>query len=239
LRTVAGELETALSRLFLQPVKVTCAGRTDTGVHAVGQVISFRAHDRFPIERLAIAMNANLPDDLTARDTQRADDVFSARFSARERHYVYLVLNRESPSAPLRRFVHHEYRSLDDAAMGAALTLLQGTHDFASFCGVPPENGVTVRTLREAAVERDGALLRFDLRADGFLHRMCRVIVGTVLDVGAGRRAPESIGAMLKARDRREAGLTAPPCGLYFAGVRYDDFDSHPADLALMRDRIG
>jgi tRNA pseudouridine38-40 synthase len=218
---------------------VTAAGRTDTGVHALGQVVTFRAHDRFPIERLAIALNSNLPEDCTARDAQRVSDSFSARFSARERHYVYAVLNRESPSAPLRRFTHHEYRPLDDGAMRTALRALEGTHDFASFCGVLPDNGITERTLIEAGLTREGAMLRFDLRADGFLHRMCRVIVGTVLEIGAGRRDAGTIGEMLAARDRREAGLTAPACGLFFAGVRYDDFDSHPADLTAAWDRSG
>lgn len=223
----------------MQTVKVTPAGRTDTGVHAIGQVVTFRAHGRFPVERLAIAANSGLPGDLTVRDAERAPDGFSARFSARERHYTYAVLNRETPSAPLRRFTHHEYRPLDDGVMRAALALLEGTHDFASFCGVPPENGMTRRTLRRAEIRRDGAILRFDLHADGFLHRMCRVIVGTVLDIGAGKRAPGTVRQMLEARDRREAGLTAPPCGLFLAGVCYDDFDSHPRDVTFMWDRSG
>jgi tRNA pseudouridine38-40 synthase len=200
-------------------------------VHALGQVISFSAHDRFPIERLAIALVSALPDDLSARDAVRAAAGFSARFAAIERHYVYFVLNRDTPSAALRRFTHHEHRALDASAMRDALARLVGTHDFASFCGVAPDNGVTVRTVRAAHLECEGALLRFRLSADGFLHRMVRVIVGTVLEVGAGRRRPDAIDALLAACDRRGAGLTAPPNGLFLHGVVYPDFDSRPADL--------
>jgi tRNA pseudouridine38-40 synthase len=220
-------------------VKITGAGRTDAGVHAAGQVVSFSAHDRFPVERLAIALGSNLPRDLTARDAARVRDDFSARFDAIERHYTYHVHNRDAPSALLRRFVHHEHRPLNDALIGRALAPLAGTHDFASFCSVPPENGNTVRTLHSASAERNGDMLRFDLRADGFLHRMVRIIVGTALDAGAGKIDPDAVGAMLASRDRREAGTTAPAHGLVFAGVRYADFDSHPVSAPFMWDRSG
>ena len=226
MRTVAGELEGALSQLFATPVKVTAAGRTDAGVHAAGQVISFISHDAFPIDKLSIALNTSLPPDVTARDSARVPDGFSARASALERRYVYAVLNRRDPSAVLRRFAHHEYRTLDLERMREAAAHLIGEHDFVTFCGVLPERGGTVRTIEGREIERDGEIVRFEVRGAGFLHRMVRIITGTLLDVGAGRRAPDDVAAMLAARDRREAGTTAPPQGLVLAGVTYADFSS-------------
>lgn len=232
LRTVAGELESALSRLFAQPVKVTVAGRTDAGVHAAGQVISFLSHDGFPVDKLSIALNTSLPPDLSARDAARVDAGFSARNSARERRYTYAVINRRDPSAVLRRFAHHEHRPLDLEPMREAAAHLNGEHDFVSFCGNLPDRGGTVRTLGPIEIQRDGELVRFHLRGGGFLHRMVRIIVGTLLDVGAGRREPRDVAAMLAARDRRVAGPTAPPQGLVLAGVDYPGFSSLSPNFA-------
>ena len=225
-RTIAGELETALSRLFDESIKITGAGRTDAGVHALGQVISFKAHDAFPVERLAIALNSALPRDLSARDAARVDETFNARLSASERHYTYLVHQSREPSAVLRRFSHQEYRPLDVAQMRRAAQRLVGTHDFASFCGVPPETGGTVRTVYALDVEAFGDLVFVHARANGFLHRMVRILLGTLLEIATGRRTEESLPATIAARDRRTAGLTAPPQGLFLTGVRYADFSS-------------
>jgi tRNA pseudouridine38-40 synthase len=232
-RTVAGVLETALSRLFDRPVKVTGAGRTDAGVHAVGQVVSFVAHDAFPVEKLWLALNSALPSDITARDAARVEDGFSARLHALERSYTYVVHNRREPSAVLRRFAHHEYRRLDLERMCEAADALVGTHDFVTFCGVLPERGGTVRTLHALGLEHEGELVRLHFRANGFLHRMVRVMTGTLLDIGAGRREPGEAAAMLAARDRRAAGPTAPPQGLFLVDVRYPDFRSRPAGVQL------
>ena len=225
LRTVAGTLEGALSRLFDRPVKVTAAGRTDAGVHATGQVISFIGRDAFPAEKLALALNSLLPPDLSARDCAQVDDGFSARLSALDRSYAYLVLNRPEPSAIARRWSAFEHRPLDLEAMRAAAADLVGRHDFRTFCGVLPEHGGTVRTLDFLEIEREGDFVRLRFRADGFLHRMVRVITGTLLEIGSGRRTGD-MPALLKARDRRAAGLTAPPQGLYFVEVRYPGFSS-------------
>jgi tRNA pseudouridine38-40 synthase len=226
LRTIAGELEKTLSRLFAMPIKVTCAGRTDAGVHASGQVISFTSHDAFPIGRLAIALNSALPRDLTARDATIVERSFSARFDAIERRYVYRVLNRPHPSAVSRRFVHHEYRPIDDDRMRAAAAHLVGEHDFLTFCGVFPESGTTVREIAEIAIERAGERLDFHIRGKSFLHRMVRIVVGTLLDVGAGKTQPYDVAEMLAARDRRVAGPTAPAHGLTLASVIYPDWSS-------------
>ncbi len=226
LRTIAGELESALSRLFAQTVKVTAAGRTDAGVHASGQVISFVAHDAFPIDKLSIALNTALPPDLSARDAARVESRFSARASATERRYTYTIVNRRDPSAVLRRFAHHEYRALDLERMRAAAAHLIGEHDFVTFCGVLPDKGGTVRTVRSIEVERDGEIVRLHVAGAGFLHRMVRIFTGTLLDVAAGKRQPDDVAAMLAACDRRAAGPTAPPQGLSLVEVRYPGFSS-------------
>ena len=156
-----------------------------------------------------------------------ADPDFSARFSAVERTYVYGILARPEPSALLARGAYHVWSPLDTTAMSLASRALVGTHDFRSFCGIPPENGVTVRTVSCLTLETHGNLIRLHIVADGFLHRMVRTMVGTLVECAIGRRDPESIGAVLAARDRRASGPTAPPNGLYLAGVRYrDGYDS-------------
>jgi tRNA pseudouridine38-40 synthase len=202
-------------------------------VHALGQVVSFAAHEGFPVEKLALALNSELPADVSARDAAREQSDFSARFSALERSYTYVVWNRPEPSAPARRWSHFEYRPLDLDAMRAAAATLVGRNDFASFCGVPPDHGGTVRTLHALAIERDGALLRLHFRADGFLHRMVRVVTGTLLEIGSGRREAAEMRDVLQARDRRRAGVTAPPQGLFLVSVRYPHFASGPAELGV------
>ena len=227
-RTVAGEIERALSELFEEPVKITGAGRTDTGVHASGQVISCITSRSFPFERLAIALNSRLPHDISVRDVAVVANGFSARFSARERSYVYAILNRPDRSALLAHRAFHVYRRpLDLDAMRSAASHLIGEHDFRSFCGVLPESGVTVREVRTLAIDAHDDLVRVAISADGFVHRMVRTIVGTLVECGLGRRDPASLPHILAALDRRAAGLTAPAHGLYLAGVRYDDYDSY------------
>jgi tRNA pseudouridine38-40 synthase len=226
-RTVAGELERTFSKLLQQAVKITNAGRTDSGVHATGQVVSWKTEAAFPFERFAIAANSALPKDVTIRLVEIVDDDFSARFSASERTYVYAIHNVLEPSALLGRYAYHVWSSIDLDAFRAAARHLIGEHDFRSFCGMLPEIGPTIRTVKSIEARRKGDLIRVEIRADGFLHRMVRTIVGTLLECATGRRDPAAVPEMLKARDRAAAGLTAPAHGLYLAGVRYrDGFDS-------------
>jgi tRNA pseudouridine38-40 synthase len=220
-------LENALSELLREPVKVTGAGRTDAGVHASGQVVSFTASRSFPFNRLAIALNSTLPRDVSVRDAVVVADDFSARFSARERRYVYAILNRSERSALLARRAYHVYAPLDLRSMSEAAAHLIGEHDFRSFCGVLPESGITIRTVKQLEIERELDLIRIRIGADGFLHRMVRTIAGTLVECGIGKRDPGAIPGMLRSKARESAGLTAPAHGLYLAGVRYDDYDSY------------
>ena len=215
------------SSLLQHPVKITAAGRTDAGVHATGQVVSWKTGAAFPFDRLAVAANSALPADICVREAAPVAQDFSARFSALERRYVYAALCARERSALLARYAAHVWRDLDLNAMREAAKHLIGEHDFRSFCGTLPEHGPTIRTLRAIAIECSGELLRIEVRADGFLHRMVRTIVGTLLEIGTGRRGTREMPNILAARDRAAAGLTAPAQGLYLAGVRYrDGFDS-------------
>lgn len=226
-RTVAGVLEAAFSRLLREPIKLTSAGRTDTGVHACGQVVSFKTQAAFPFERLAIAANSVLPHDVRVREAAIVADDFSARFSALERTYVYAILNRAASSALLAHRAWHVWKEIDLDRFEAAAQTLVGEHDFRSFCGTLPERGPTTRTVRALNVRRIGEIVRMEIRADGFLHRMVRTIAGTLVDCATGRRDPAQMAQTLAARDRGAAGTTAPAHGLYLAGVRYrDGFDS-------------
>ncbi len=206
--------------LFGQPVKVTAAGRTDSGVHATGQVVSLATETGFPLDRLLVALRGLLPTDLSVREVESVEPAFSARFSACERTYVYAVLNRPQPAALLTRYAAHVAFSLELDAMRVAASHLLGEHDFRAFSAAGAADR-TIRRLVRLEIERRGEFVRFEVRGDGFLHRMVRTIVGTLLECGSGRRGPGQVPAMLAARSRAAAGATAPPQGLYLAGVRY------------------
>jgi tRNA pseudouridine38-40 synthase len=225
-RTVAGILEGALSRLLGENVKITAAGRTDAGVHASGQVVSLATESHFPLERLSLALNAMLPDDCSVREVAVVAAEFSARFSARERTYVYAMLNGLRPSALLARYAWHVARPLDLEAMRSGAAHFLGKHDFRSVATVPSDSS-SVREIRRLTIEGHDELLRVEIAGDGFLQHMVRSIVGILAECGLGRRDPASLPALLAARDRTAGGSTAPPHGLCFAGVRYaDGYDS-------------
>jgi tRNA pseudouridine38-40 synthase len=227
LRTVCGEVEATLSSLYDEPIKLTAAGRTDTGVHASGQVVSFSAERMFPVDRLALALNARLPPDISARDAAIVADGFSARHDALTRTYEYVILNRPTPSAASGRFTHHVWKPIDPARFERAAADLIGEFDFIAFCGVLPARGPTVRALLSVSLERCGELARIRIVGDGFLHRMVRITVGTLIEIATGRRASDDVPRILASRDRKQAGYTAPACALFLCGVRYAEFDSY------------
>lgn len=212
-------------------MKVTGAGRTDAGVHATGQVVSLETNAAFPFERLALALNASLPPDCSVRETAIVDTDFSARFSARERTYIYAILNRPSRSALLSRFAWHVPQPLDVEIMRAAAAQAIGEHDFRSFCSLVPQSsegepGSTVRVVSRFTVEARGRLVRLEIAANGFLHRMVRSLAGTLAEAGRARGSPDAVAQML-ARAQPATRPIAPAQGLYLAGVRYfDGYDS-------------
>lgn len=224
-RTVQGELEAALARITQETIRVVAAGRTDAGVHARGQVVSFRTGSPLPVERLHRALLALLPADITVHRVQEMPPGFHARRDARRRLYRYTILNRPVRPAIGRQYVWHVPDPLDVAAMQAACRYLIGTHDFAAFAGLSSgrRGRRTERTVYRADLWREQAAVIFEIEANAFLPQMVRTIVGTLVEIGRGRREPAAMAAILAARDRRAAGPTAPPQGLCLMRVWYDE----------------
>jgi tRNA pseudouridine38-40 synthase len=188
--------------------------------------VSCATERAFPFDRLALALRGLLPADCSVREAAVVADGFSARFDARERTYVYAILNVPSPSALLARYAYFVAQPLDVEAMRSGAAHLVGEWDFRSFAAASAE-GRTVRDLRRIEFRRAGDLLRIEVAADAFLHHMVRTVVGTLVECGTGRREPSDVASILAARDRAAAGPSAPPQGLYLAGVRYaDGYDS-------------
>ncbi len=220
-RTVQGELERALAAICREPVRSHPAGRTDTGVHASGQVVSFGCATRLDAATLGRALNARLPRDLAVVEAVAAPAGFHARHSAIRRRYRYTL--REGPvRAPLRdRYAWAVPPGLDVAAMNAAAATLLGEHDFAAFSGADPALRTTVRRLERLAATRCRDVIAIDAHANAFLPHMVRYLVGLLVAVGAGRLEVAEAGRLLAGRDRRLAPRPAPPHGLCLVGVDY------------------
>jgi len=222
-RTVQGVLEAALADLTGEAARVTGAGRTDAGVHALGQVASVATSLGLPAERIGFALNARLPRDVRVVKVVDVPGSFHARFDAVSRSYFYLIGHAASPVWRRNRWFVRIL--LDEAAMRDALSLLEGEHDFSSFCLVGSEPDHHRCRVTEISLECEGtfggmSVLR--IVANRFLRGMVRSIVGTLVEVGRGKITPSEFGTILATRDRGAAGPTAPPHGLYLEEVRYD-----------------
>jgi tRNA pseudouridine38-40 synthase len=220
--TVQGALERAIHAFSGETVRLAAAGRTDTGVHATGQVISFDLARDWPAATVMNALNAHLVEEAVAVvDAAVADAAFHARFSATGRAYLYRVLNRPARPALDRGRVWHVKGALDVAAMAAAAQHLVGEHDFTTFRHVACQAASPVKTLDVATVARAGDEVQLVFEARSFLHRQVRSMTGSLVQVGLGRWRPDDLTAALAARDRKACGPVAPSDGLYLTGVRY------------------
>lgn len=221
-RTVQGELESVLLKVFKKHVGVVGSGRTDTGVHAKGQVAHFCAETDMPVEELKRALNFNLPGDIVVVRIENVRNGFNAQFSAKKKTYSYAVFNRDCPAALHRRTSYFLPRRINVALMKREARALLGRHDFSSFANVDKTRTCdAIRTIYKLAIVKQGPWIRFTVQADGFLYKMVRNIVGTLLQVGVGYFPPGSLKKMLKRRDRRSAGFAAPAHGLCLEEVIY------------------
>lgn len=221
IRTIEGELASHLERILREPVKLSAAGRTDAGVHARGQVASFRTASAVEPDRLRKALNSALAPEVVVIRASRAPNGFDARFSASAREYRYRIREADTPDPFTARFVWDRRGRLSLAQMRAAARLLVGEHDFRSFCRHPGGDRSTVRRLSVLAVRRQAEVLEVRAVADSFLHQMVRSLVGTLVAVGERKLEPDSMPAVLVARDRSAAGRLAPARGLILERVRY------------------
>jgi tRNA pseudouridine38-40 synthase len=221
--TIQEAVETALFQLTQQTVSVIGAGRTDSGVHALGQVASFRIERDWTGRQWIRGLNARLPEDIAVRAAATVSDDFHARHAAIGKLYEYRILNRAERPALDRDYLWHIHKPLDDTAMQGAAAALVGSHDFSSFEGALSDNEDPVCNVRQLDVVRQGDVVIIRAYGDRFLKQMVRAIVGTLVEVGHGRRTPDSFRAILAAKDRTAAGRTAPAHGLYLVRVDYAD----------------
>ena len=225
-RTVQQSLETAVSRVADHPVHVVCAGRTDTGVHGLGQVVHFDTEAQRNERAWVLGSNANLPGDIAVRWATPVGDDFHARFGAQRRHYRYLILNRGTRPAVGRNRFCWIHRPLDVERMKTAAGYLLGEHDFSSYRAVACQAKSPVRTVHRLDIGRDSDLIAVDVVANAFLHHMVRNMVGVLITIGSGDQEPQWAEEVLHYRDRTLGGVTAPPQGLYFVAVEYaPDYD--------------
>lgn len=220
--TIQEAVELAILGVTQTHVPVVGAGRTDAGVHALGQVASFRINREMTPREWTRALNAHLPVNVVVRSAALMPDPFHARHSAKGKLYEYRILNRPERPALARDYCWHIHQTLDDAAMNTAAAHLIGTHDFSSFQTQPTENEDLICRLQHLVVSREGDRLRIEAYADRFLKQMVRSIVGTLVEVGLKKRQPDALSTILIARNRSAAGKTAPPRGLYLVHVDYE-----------------
>jgi len=219
--SVQGVLEAALSAVANHRVATICAGRTDSGVHAFGQVVHFDSHAAREPKAWALGSNVRMPPDVSIRWVQPVEGDFSARFSAVSRRYRYVIHNARTRSALLAERVTWLNYAIDADAMDRAAQALVGENDFSAFRAIECQSATPMRNLHGIAVRRRGEFVVIDVRANAFLHHMVRNIVGSLLEIGAGKRPESWIAELLAGRDRTRAGMTATASGLYFVGPDY------------------
>lgn len=221
--TIQGRLEQLLFKMTKTKTQVHGSGRTDAGVHAFGQVANFHADTGLSCEEILAYMNQYLPEDIAVISVEEVPERFHSRLNAVGKTYVYRVLNTDIPHVFDRRYVYEYPEPLDIGAMRQAAAFLLGTHDFQAFTSAKKGKKSTVRTITDIRIERIGDEVRLTYQGDGFLYHMVRILTGTLLEVGTGKRKPEDMSDIMDSRQREKAGTLVPAKGLTLAAVWYHD----------------
>jgi tRNA pseudouridine38-40 synthase len=224
--TIQQELSKAVASVTGENVNPVASGRTDSGVHAVEQVVGWRTESSLSCAAILKALNANLPDEIVVHSVEEAEDSFDPVRDAKWKLYRYVYHDGPSRDVFMLRYCWRVHRRLDVAAMAVAAAFVEGRHDFRCFESEWPNRASSVRTVRRCRPTRLGDLVLLDVEADGFLYNMVRAIAGTLAEVGRGKRPPEEVGTLIAAGDRQLAGPTAPARGLFLIRVDYRDADS-------------
>lgn len=219
--TVEGALNKALSALFGEEITVIGASRTDTGVHALGNIAVFDTSARMPAEKISYALNQRLPEDIRIQASNEVALDFHPRHQDSRKTYEYKILNTEFPIPTYRLYSHFTYVPLDVEKMNEAAQYFKGKHDFKSFCSADSAADTTVRTIYDISVRKSGDMITIRVTGSGFLYNMVRIIAGTLIEVGRGNMQAFQIPEIIEARERSKAGPTAPACGLTLVSYEY------------------
>lgn len=219
--TVEEVLNRELSKLLGESIEVIGASRTDSGVHAYGNVAVFDTETRIPAEKISYALNTRLPEDIVIQNSCETAPDFHPRHTNCVKTYEYRILNTRFPLPTMRLYANYVYRPLDVERMKEAALYLVGEHDFASFCSAGSQVKDTVRTIYRLDLQKEGDLISFQVEGNGFLYNMVRIIAGTLIEAGLGSYPPEKVEQMLLAKDRSKCGPKAPACGLTLVQIRY------------------
>ena len=223
--TVEEVINRELSRLLNEDIHVIGASRTDSGVHALGNVAVFDTETRIPGEKISFALNQRLPNDIRIQESKEVDESFHPRFCSSIKTYEYKILNRTFPMPTERLYSHFVYMKLNVEKMQNAAEYLVGEHDFKSFCSSHSQVQSTVRTVYSIDITKNGDMIKILIRGNGFLYNMVRIIAGTLIKVGLGVYPPEHVKEIIEARDRRMAGQKAAACGLTLVKLEYEGMD--------------
>ena len=219
---IQGEIERAIEAITGEKVELNASGRTDAGVHALGQVANFKTESKIPIEKIAIAINSQVKNSIRIVKAEEVESDFHSRYNCKEKTYRYIINNSNYGSSVYRNLEYHIPVKLDICKMKQAIKYFEGEHDFKGFKSSGTSSKSSVRNIYKAVLKEEGERIVIELTGNGFLYNMVRIIVGTLVDVGLGKIAAADIPEIIKSQDRTKAGKTLPPQGLYLLEVKYN-----------------
>ncbi len=219
---IQGNLEKVISDLTKEEIEIIGSGRTDAGVHALGQVANFKTNSNIPIEKFAIAINSRIKQSIRIKKAEEVDERFHSRYNCKRKTYRYIINTSETGSAIYRNLEYNIKMKLDAEKMKEAAKYFVGEHDFSAFKSSGTSSKSSVRTIYKAKVEENGERIIIELTGNGFLYNMVRIISGTLVEVGLDKIKPEEISKIIESKNRQNAGKTLPACGLYLVSVEYE-----------------